>query len=214
MRIGILGSGHVGRTLGAGFAAHGHEVGMATRSPEGEGAREFLDAAGRSGWVDSYAEVAGWCELAVFVPVWEGAANVVDLAGTERLAGKVLIDVTNAMGQDGSGNWMLTMPTDDSAGEAVQRMLPDARVVKAFNMVGVDLMISPNLPGGPPTMLIAGNDANAKELVGEILRDFGWDSQDLGGIEASRAIEGVTLAWMYTGMRRGKWDNAFKLLHG
>jgi 8-hydroxy-5-deazaflavin:NADPH oxidoreductase len=214
MRVGILGSGHVARVLGAAFAEHGHEVAMGTRTPDGEGALAFLEKVGDRGWVDTYAAVAEWCELAVFPPVWSAVAHVVELAGPENLTGKVVVDVTNQFAQDSGGHMMLAVGPNDSAGETVQRLMPTSRVVKAFNMVGVDLMVSPQLPGGPPTMLIAGNDDNAKELVAEVLHDFGWESEDLGGIEASRAIEAVCLAWMYIGMRRGKWDHAFKLLKG
>jgi 8-hydroxy-5-deazaflavin:NADPH oxidoreductase len=214
MRVGILGSGRVGRTLGAGFAAHGHEVAMGTRTPDGPGALEFLETVGERGWVDTYAAVAEWCEFAVFPPVWSAAAHLVELAGAEHLAGKVVVDVTNPLGRDAEGHEKLAVGPEDSAGETVQRLLPDARVVKAFNMTGVELMVSPNLPGGPPTMLIAGNDENAKELVAEVLHDFGWESADLGDITGSRAIEGVTLAWLLYGRRRGTWDHSFKMLHG
>lgn len=214
MRVGILGSGSVGRTLGAGFAEHGHEVAMGTRDPGGQGALAFLDAVREKGWVDSYDTVAAWCEAAVFVPVWEAAVHVIELAGAENLAGKVVIDVTNPLGDDRGGHPMLTVAPDESAGEIVQRLLPASRVVKAFNMVGVEVMVSPRLPGGPPTMLIAGDDDNAKEIVAEVLHDFGWESADLGGIAASRGIEGATLAWLCYGRRRGTWDHAFRVLHG
>ena len=214
MKVGILGSGHVGRTLGAGFVEHGHEVGMGTRHIDGDGALAFLDKAGDRGWVDTYAEVAAWCDMAVFVPEWSAATHVVELAGAENLVGKVVIDVTNALGDDKDGHPMLPLGPADSAGETVQRMLPGARVVKAFNIVGVERMVSPKLVGGPGTMLIAGDDENAKEIVAEVLHDFGWETADLGGIVAARAIEGVLLAWMYYGMRRGTWDHAFRILHG
>ena len=214
MRVAILGSGHVGRTLGLGFAEHEHEVAMGTRSPDGPGAVEFIDKVGDRGWVDTYDAVASWCELAVLASVWKGAPHVVELAGADNLAGKVVVDVTNPLSKDRKGHEMLATGPGDSAGETVQRMLPKSRVVKAFNTVGVEQMVSPKLVGGPGTMMIAGDDENAKEIVAEVLHDFGWESADLGGIEASRGIEGVLLAWMYYGMRRGTWDHAFKILRG
>jgi hypothetical protein len=211
MRVGILGSGRVGRTLGA---EHGHEVAMGTRDPNGEGALAFLDKVGDRGWTGSYAEVAAWCEMAAFVPVWSAAEAVVSACGADSLAGKIVIDVTNPFAKDSEGHSQLALGPADSGGETVQRMLPGARVVKAFNMTGVELMVSPKLPGGPPTMLIAGNDENAKEIVAEVLDDFGWESADIGGIAGARAIEGVTLAWLLYGRRRGRWDHSFKMLHG
>jgi predicted dinucleotide-binding enzyme len=210
MRVGILGSGHVGRTLGPAFAKHGHDVAMATREPEGEGARVFLDAVGEAGWVDTYAEVSKWCELAVFASRWIGAAAILEACGPDNLAGKVVIDVSNPLSGKGLD---LVVGGTDSAGEIVQRAWPKARVVKAFNIVGYNLMVSPKLPGGPPTMLIAGNDENAKEIVAGILDDFGWETSDLGDITASRAIEGVGLAWMLYGRHAGR-DHAFKMLRG
>jgi predicted dinucleotide-binding enzyme len=87
-------------------------------------------------------------------------------------------------------------------------------VVKAFNIVGNPLMIDPKLPGGPPTMLIGGNDAGAKKEVIEILKDFGWDTVDLGGIEAARVLEPMCWAWVQAGMHTGNWKIAFKLLRG
>ena len=86
-------------------------------------------------------------------------------------------------------------------------------MVKAFNTVGNPYMVDPDLPGGPPTMLICSNDAGAKATVSEICEDFGWEAADLGPIERSRALEEVAMAWVYYGQIRGTWDHAFKMLH-
>jgi predicted dinucleotide-binding enzyme len=187
---------------------------MGSRDPNGAGATEFLDSVGDRGWTGTYADVAAWCDMAVFVPVWSAAEAVVAACGPENLAGKVVIDVTNALTKDANGHSQLTFGPADSAGETVQRLLPKARVVKAFNMTGVELMVAPDLPGGPPTMLIAGNDENAKEIVAEVLTDFGWESADIGDISAARGIEGALLAWTLYGRRLGRWDHSFKMLHG
>jgi predicted dinucleotide-binding enzyme len=87
-------------------------------------------------------------------------------------------------------------------------------VVKCFNIVGNPYMVDPDLPGGPPTMFIAGNDDDARATTTEILTSFGWETADLGGIEASRWLEGIAMAWITYGFRTGTWGHAFKLLRG
>ena len=100
----------------------------------------------------------------------------------------------------------------DSGGEHLQRRLPAAKVVKAFNTVGNALMVDPDLPGGPPDMLIAGNDDDAKAAVAAVLHAFGWPVIDVGGIERSRELESLCILWVAIGLRRGSWDHAFKVL--
>jgi 8-hydroxy-5-deazaflavin:NADPH oxidoreductase len=94
----------------------------------------------------------------------------------------------------------------------VQRALPDARVVKAFNTVNAGLMVDPGLPNGPHPMFIAGDDEGAKATVAEILSDFGWKAYDVGGIERSRELESLVILWVAIGQRRGAWDHAFTLV--
>ncbi len=94
----------------------------------------------------------------------------------------------------------------------MQRFLPDAYVVKAFNTVGNAFMFRPDFPGGPPDMFICGNHEDAKTKVAAILRDFGWGVVDVGGIECSRYLEAMCMVWVLSGMRMGNWNQAFKLL--
>jgi predicted dinucleotide-binding enzyme len=108
----------------------------------------------------------------------------------------------------------LAVAGDDSGGERVQRQLPGALVVKAFNTVGNALMFRPELPGGPPDMFIAGDDADAKRRVAAILDDFGWTVVDIGGIESSRYLEAMCMVWVLAGINSGNWNQAFKLLQG
>jgi 8-hydroxy-5-deazaflavin:NADPH oxidoreductase len=100
----------------------------------------------------------------------------------------------------------------DSRGEQVQRWLPNARVVKAFNIVGHAHMVQPKFPGGPPDMFFCGNDAETKRTVAELLTAFGWNAIDIGGIEGSRLLEPLCLLWVEYGVRSKSWDHAFKLL--
>ena len=109
----------------------------------------------------------------------------------------------------------LSITGADSLGERVQHALPDARVVKAFNTIGNQYFIDPSFSEGLPTMLIAGDDEDAKRTVGDLLADFDWpDPVDIGGIEGSRELEAICIAWVKIGGMRGSWDHGFKLLAG
>lgn len=140
-------------------------------------------------------------------------SDVLELAGHQALSGKLVIDATNPLRFREGAPPELSVGFDDSLGEQVQRCLPGSRVVKAFNTVGNTLMVDPDLPGGPPTMFIGGDDPEAKVTVTGICEDFGWEVSDLGGIERSRVLEPMCMAWVYHGLGRGSWDHAFKLLH-
>jgi len=212
MRVAVLGSGNVGRALGAGLVATGHDVMMASRTPDSETVVAWLAEAGDAASAGSYPEAAAWCELAVFVPSWSAASNAALLTGPEHLADKVVIDVTNPLGTMDNGEFGLVVGRDDSAGEMVQRWFPSSNVVKAFNTVGASLMFRPDLPGGPPTMPICGNDDEAKARVGQLLAAFGWDSIDLGDITAARYLEPMCGAWMAFGQTGHGWTHAWKML--
>jgi 8-hydroxy-5-deazaflavin:NADPH oxidoreductase len=134
---------------------------------------------------------------------------VAGLAGA--LDGAVLVDATNPL-DFSSGRPGLIVGTTDSLGERVQRAVPAARVVKAYDTVGNALVVDPDLPGGPPTMPIAGDDAAAKQPVTGLLRGTGWDVADLGGIEASRWLEAMCMVWSVYGFATGTWTHAFRLL--
>ena len=211
MKIGMLGSGDVGRALGLGFATLGHEVRMGTREPGSEKVRAWQAKAGPNASAGTFAEAAGFGELAVLATAWSGTAAAIQLAGPERLADKVVIDTTNPLDFSG-GAPRLALGFDDSAGEQVQRWLARSQVVKAFNIVGNAHMFRPQFPGGPPDMFIAGNNESAKRTVTGILGDFGWPTIDLGGIDAARLLEPLALVWITHAVRGGTWNHAFKLL--
>lgn len=199
MRIGILGSGDVGQALARGLAGHGHDVRIGTRKD----AVDDLPVA-------PPAEVAGSADL-VYLAVRGDVAVEVVTGLREELRGKVLVDTTNPLEVSG-GRTQLFVGHTDSLGEQVQRAVPDTHVVKAYNIVGNALMVDPDLPGGPPSMFIGGNVDEAKATVTALLQSTGWDVVDLGGIEASRYLEPMCLAWVLYGMQNGSWDHAFALL--
>lgn len=212
MRVGILGTGDVGRTLGKAFLTLGHEVMLGAREIANEKARNFAEAGGPRASAGTFADAARFSEIAVLSTKGTAIHNTLALAGSMHFEGKLVLDTTNPLDMEG-GLPRLTIGHTDSAGELVQRLLPTASVVKVFNTVGHAHFFRPEFPGGPPDMFIAGNNENAKVRVVALLRDFGWNAVDLGGIEASRVLEPLCLAWVLHAIRSGTWNHAFKLLH-
>ena len=209
---GVLGSGEVGKTLAAGLAAKGIAATLGTGRADDPDLVAWAQGAGVR--VASFADAARAGDV-VFLAV-RGASDalrgVLDAAEPGAFDGKVVVDVTNPLVFGDTMPPGLEVGHTDSAGEHLQRRLPNAKVVKAFNTVGNTLMVDPDLPGGPPDMLIAGNDEEAKAAVAAILDAFGWPAIDVGGIERSRELEALSILWVAIGLRRGSWDHAFKLL--
>lgn len=212
MKIGILGSGVVGQTLGSGFIRHGYEVMLGTRSPEK--LTDWKLKAGESGRVGSFAEAAAFGDILVLAVKGAAAEDTLKTAGRENLSGKAIIDATNPIADSPPDNGVLRFFTslDDSLMEQSQRAFPDARFVKAFNSVGNALMVNPDFGGIKPTMFICGNDSRAKQEVSRILDLFGFEVEDMGGAQAARAIEPLCILWCIPGFLHNQWTHAFKLL--
>lgn len=213
MHIGILGTGDVGRALAGGFAALGHEVRVGTRDPSSDKAKALAAKLGPKVGVVTFAEAATFAEVAVLATVWSGTESAIKLAGPGHLYGKVVIDATNPLVIAPGAPPALVLGHTDSGGEQVQRWLPAARVVKAFNIVGSAHMVQPQFPGGPPDMFICGNDPAAKATVTELLKALGWPALDIGGIEGARLLEPLCILWVIYGVRTGGWNHAFKMLN-
>ena len=211
MRIGILGSGDVGRALGKGFADLGHEVMLGTRDPNQDKVKTWVAQAGPGARAGTFAEAAAFGEIAVLATLWTGTESALRLAGMEALRGKVVLDATNPLDFSSAPPQLLIGRTD-SAGEQVQRWLPGSHVVKAFNMVGNAHMVKPSFPGGPPDMFLCGNDAAAKARTTGLLEELGWSVIDLGGIEASRYLEPMAMVWILHAIRSQSGNHAFKML--
>ncbi len=214
LKIGILGTGDVGRALGDGFISLGCQVKMGAREANSEKAREWAaaTAAGELATTGTFAEAAQFGDILVLATLWSGTENALRLAGPDHFAGKIVLDTTNPLKFAPDALPTLAIGHTDSGGEQVQRWLPAARVVKAFNSVGHAHMVNPQFPEGPPDMFIAGDDAEAKARAADICRAFGWDVIDMGGIDASRLLEPLCLLWVYYGIRGGGWNHAFRLL--
>ncbi|HMD60733.1 MAG TPA: NAD(P)-binding domain-containing protein [Opitutaceae bacterium] len=211
MRIGIIGSGDVAKTLGGGFLKHGHSVTMGTRDPGKLADWAKLNPDARIG---SFADAAGRSEVVVLAVKGTVASEALRGAGAANLAGKLVIDATNPIADAPPTNGVLKFFTslDESLMERLQREFGAARFVKAFNSVGAPCMVNPQFKGGTPTMFIAGNDSASKATTAAILAEFGWETEDMGGAEAARAIEPLCMLWCIPGFRQNDWVHAFKLL--
>lgn len=212
MNIGILGTGDVGRALGKGFVTLGHTVKLGAREAGNAKAVAWAKDMGANASAGTFRDAASFAEIVVLATLGVANESAITAAGVTNFQGKVLIDTTNPLDFSGGMPPRLALGGNDSGGEHVQRLLPDAHVVKAFNTVGNALMFRPDFPGGPPDMFICGNRDDAKAKVGAILTDFGWGVVDVGGIESSRYLEAMCMVWVVSAMLSGKWNQAFKLL--
>jgi predicted dinucleotide-binding enzyme len=211
MKIGIIGSGDVAKTLGGGFLKHGHEVMLGTRDPAKLADWTKQNPKGRVG---SFSETAKFADLAVLAVKGTVVADAIRAAGEANLAGKPVIDATNPIAETPPKNGVLSFFTnlDESLMERLQHEFPKLRFVKAFNSVGAAAMVNPQFKNGPPTMFIAGNDTAAKQVVTGILDQFGWETADMGQAGAARAIEPLCMLWCIPGFLQNDWVHAFKLL--
>ena len=216
MNIGILGSGDVGRRLGDGFIELGHKVKIGSRDPNKSDIAQWVSSHGTNeGKASSgtFSEAAAFAEQAVLATSWEGIPNAIKIADQKNFAGKIVIDVTNPLDFSNGVPPRLAVGHTDSGGETVQRLLPQAKVVKTFNIVGNPHMVHPDFPGGPPTMFVCGNDDDAKKIVTDkILTPFGWETVDIGGLEGSRLLEPLAMLWISHYFRTNNGNHAFKLL--
>jgi predicted dinucleotide-binding enzyme len=179
-RIGVLGTGTVGQTVGAKLTEVGHEVKMGTRSD------------------GTYADAAAFGEIVVNATPGAASLEVLDAAGAANLAGKTLLDISNPLERREDG-MALSVGLDDSLGEQIQRAHPDAHVVKALNTVTAAVMVDPSLLDEESVIFVCGNERSAKAQVIEILETFGWLSRDiidLGDITAARGMEAYLLLWV------------------
>jgi len=212
MKVGILGSGDVGKALAGGFIKHGHQVVLGTRDA---GKLKDFVAQHKGAEAKSFADAAKFGDVVVLAVKGTAALDVLKAAGAANLANKPVIDATNPIAAAPPTNGVLKFFTnlDRSLMEQLQAAFPDARFVKAYNSVGNARMINPEFKSGKPTMFICGNDDAAKAKVREINDQFGWETADVGKAEAARAIEPLCMLWCILGFTKNEWTHAFKLLH-
>jgi predicted dinucleotide-binding enzyme len=190
MKIGIIGSGNAGQTLGEALVKRGHEVKLGTRSPQ------KLDA-----WLnqvsDARASVGSFDEAAVHGDIvfnatsGAGSLEALKAAGSHNLQGKILIDISLPL-DFSNGTLNLFVANTDSLGEQIQRAFPHVKVVKTLNTVSAALMVNPlSLAEGQHDLFISGNDVDARnEVIGYLKDWFGWESIiDLGDLSSARSTE-------------------------
>lgn len=199
MKIGILGTGTVARTIGARLIALGHEVKIGSRKLGNENASAFVEKAGHGASAGTFADAAAFGEIVFLAVAGNAALDVVGGAVGANLVGKILIDVTNPLDFSHGVPPVLipSLANTTSLGEELQKALPGARVVKSLNTMNADVMVDPGLIEGRHDVFVCGEDAGAKAEVVRLLQSFGWHKPiDLGGISAARGTEAVLPLWL------------------
>lgn len=210
-KIGIIGSGTVAQTLGAGFLKHGYEVMLGTRDTTKLEA--WKAEKGHGAHVGSFEESGAFGDILVLAAKGTAAKAALELTGRKNIEGKTIIDATNPIADAAPKNGVLEFFTNlnDSLMEQLQSAFPEAHFVKAFNSVGSARMVNPQYES-TPSMFICGDNAAAKEEVSTIVHQFGWETVDMGSATAARAIEPLCMLWCIPGFLHNEWTHAFKLL--
>ncbi len=211
VKIGILGSGDVGKTLAKGFLKYDYQVMIG--SDHAEKLEEFKNENPKLE-IATFEHSAQWAELVVLCVKGTAAEKVVERVKS-NLSGKIVVDATNPIADTPPQNGVLKFFTslEESLMERLQKIAPDAQFVKALNSIGSGVMINPDFGDGTkPTMFICGNSEEAKKQVSEIVQKLGFEIEDLGKVESARAIEPLCILWCIPGFLKNEWTHAFKLL--
>jgi predicted dinucleotide-binding enzyme len=192
MKIAFIGIGHVGSALAGRLVALGHRVTIAARDPNSDSVKAAI-----SNYPDLRlaAPQEAVADAEVIFLATPFAANQAALADAGDLSGKVLVDCTNPVG----ANLTHGLKSERSGAEVVQSLVPTAKVVKAFTIYGFENFKDNNYPGYgdlKPAMLIAGNDAIAKQIVSTLCQELGWETVDVGNLAMSLHLEHMTLLWI------------------
>jgi 8-hydroxy-5-deazaflavin:NADPH oxidoreductase len=212
MRVAVFGTGPVGRALAGGLLERGHSVAVGTRAPDDPAVTARL-ASLPGASVMTHRDAAKTAELAIFAIPYDGLSTVAGEIAATLPSGTTLIDACDPERKGPDGRPVLAIGHDDSGAEMLQRLVPGAHVVKAFNILGADDMVSPDFPDGPPTMLVCGDHQPAVEQTIALCRELGWtDILNLGGLHLARLTEALSVLWVYSALAAGSWDVAFRLI--
>jgi 8-hydroxy-5-deazaflavin:NADPH oxidoreductase len=211
MNIGILGTGNVGETIGSRLIELGHTVKMGSRTATNEKAAAWVSKAGASASAGTFADAASFGEIIFNCTKGIISHEVLQMAGSENINGKVVIDVSNPLDASNGGLPVLSISNTDSLGELLQRSFPDAHIVKALNTMWCGIMVNPRMLKGTHHTYICGNNTEAKQKTAGILQQFGWAENeiiDLGDITNARGTEGILPLWLrvYNATKNGAFN--------
>ena len=211
-KIGIIGSGSVGIALANGLQRHGWQVMIGTNDPSKH--QEITEKTKGNVSIGSFEQTAMYSDMLILAVKGTAAESALQKAGIPNLSGKTILDATNPIAEVPPTNGVLSFFTslDESLMERLQRIAPEAHFVKCFSCVGNALMVDPDFGGIKPSMFICGNDDSAKQRTSELLAEIGWETEDMGKVEAARAIEPLCILWCIPGFNQGSWGHALKML--
>jgi 8-hydroxy-5-deazaflavin:NADPH oxidoreductase len=214
-KIGVFGTGTVGNAIATKMVQLGYEVMMGSRTVNNEKAVKWADANGKQASNGTFSDVAEFAPVIFNCTRGDIALEVLEQAGIDRLAGKLIIDICNPLdfSKERPPSLLPQYTNTNSLAEEIQKLLPDAHVVKTLNIVNSEIMVNPQKSGGDPTMFMSGNSADAKETVKKLLQQFGWiDIIDLGDISTARGLEMLLPLWLRTFMATGNGYFGFKVV--
>ncbi|HWB63400.1 MAG TPA: NAD(P)-binding domain-containing protein [Chitinophagales bacterium] len=196
-KIGVLGTGAVGATIGRKLITLGYEVMMGSRTKGNAKAVAWVNEHTSGASEGTFADAVQFGDIIFNCTKGEITLEALKLAGIENFNGKTVVDVSNPLDFSKGMPPSLLICNTNSLGEEVQKLLPGANVVKALNTVNCEVMVDAKKPGAEGTMLICGNNAQAKEEVQQILWQFGWtDILDIGDIKGARSLEMLVITWV------------------
>ena len=210
MKLGFIGAGNVAKKLAIAFLEKGYEIKLGSRVPEK--LHDWVEDAGENASVGTLSDTAKFGDVLFFCVGGEVINEAMEATGIENFNRKTLIDVTNPLDFSEGVPPKFTVEFGNSIGEQIQRKLPKARVVKAFSSIGLEVMPDPHYGDETATMLIAGNDNNAKADATKLAEEFGWDVEDLGSIDQAFLLEAFANLWVNYGLKYNTRNHAFKLL--
>jgi predicted dinucleotide-binding enzyme len=204
--IAIIGTGRVAAALGPQFAALGHEVVYGSREPDRSEVRDLVRETGADASAATPAAAARNASIVVLAVPGTAVESVV--RGLGDLSGKVIIDPTNVTRRAADG--LMEHSVETSNAQLIQALAPSARVVKAFNTLSAQTMADPNSAGGPITIPIVGDDADAKALVAELIEGIGFEAMDLGPLRYAHVVEGMLVVWINARIEGRPFDYYFR----
>jgi predicted dinucleotide-binding enzyme len=198
-KIAVIGTGNVGEALGPEFAAQGHTIVYGSREPTRQDVKDLVAKTGHGASATTQKEAVAGADIVVIAVPGTAAEDVVKSLGD--LSGKIILDPTNRVNRgssDGYANYDKPANANSNA-ELIQSLAPGAKVVKAFNTLNVRQMVDPATAGGPITIAIAGDDAQAKATITGLIKGMGLESVDFGPLRYAHVLEEMLIVWANAG---------------